>query len=52
MGRKHFFERAGRQSVPGHVNDVVGATHDPQVTIFIFVAGVGGLVVTGISSEV
>ena len=38
--------------MPGHVDDVVRAAHDPEIAVFIFIARIRGQVVAGISVEV
>ena len=35
---EHRLHRAGREPVPGHVDDVVGAAHDVQVAVLVEVA--------------
>src|ERR1043165_2923856 len=38
--------------MPGDVDDVVRAAHDPQIAVFILETSIGGLVVTGVSGEI
>src|SRR5207302_11227898 len=41
MGGEHLLHGPGGQPVAGYVDDVVGATHHPQVAVLVLVAGVG-----------
>ena len=36
----------------GHIDDVVGAAHDPQIAVVVFVSGIRGLVVAGIRAQI
>jgi hypothetical protein len=49
---EHLLHRAGRQAVPGHVDDVVGAAHHVQVTVVVEAAAVAGQVVTRVGGQV
>ena len=48
----HRLHRAGRQAVPGDVDDVVGAPHDVDVAIFVDESSVTTGVVAGMVAEV
>jgi len=45
MAAKHLLHTPGREPMAGDVDDVVGATHDIDVALFVLEAGVGGLVI-------
>ena len=49
---KHFFDSAGRQPVPGHVDDVVDAAHHVEVAVLVHVAGVAREVVARVLRQV
>src|SRR5205807_2163655 len=49
---EHFLHGAGRQSVAGHVDDVIDAGHDPDIAVVIDEAGVARQVVAGVAAEV
>src|SRR5215470_4349439 len=52
MAAKHLLHTPGREPMAGDVDDVVGATHDIDVALFVLEAGVGGLVIAGELVEV
>ena len=52
VGGQHLLDGAGRQAVPGNVDDVVDAAHHEQVAVLVEVAAVAGQVVAGMLGQV
>src|SRR5262249_33282159 len=52
MREEHLLDRAGRETVPRNVDDVVRSRHHEDVAVLVDEAGIGGLVVAREGGEV
>src|SRR5262249_11743661 len=52
MRGEHLLHSTGREPMAGDVNDIVGATHDVDVAVFVLEAGIRRLVIPGKLGEI
>ncbi len=52
MLRHDLLHSASGQSVPGHVDHIIGATHNPDVPILVYVSAVSGEIISRICVHV
>ena len=52
MRRDHRLHRAGRETVPRHVDDIVSAAHDVEVAVIVEVSAVAARIEAGVLSQV
>ncbi len=52
MAGNHTFNAAGRQAVSGDVDNVVGAAHDENVAVLIFITGIGRQIVALVAGQI